>query len=328
MRPTSRVGDGRIWRSRSKSRPQRCRGAWRCDRPPWTSCSPRHRGNAPPPAQWLCRRKRVRPSSPSRGADWRQRWSAGGGCPRGAGRAGQGPGLRRGIGLTRGVRSAKSLPSGATTTMISTPVSAATIALLPSRVAPHAPTPPRLPCGPCCAGAGRNPGAAGLLRRQARRDRCSAGAEPPLDDVVHWRPQEVAPRMMCCEALARPAQAFARTRVIHTDPERSWLWLLRARPGAARGRRHGCLAAEWTNHVSHARSARRLRRLFAGFTLITPGFNHFKTRQWEALIESVDTGDQRSGYLGPPLVGHGQQPLMRAAIVERHSLPRRGACLS
>ena len=65
-----------------------------------------------------------------------------------------------------------------------------------------------------------------------------------------------------------------------------------------------------------------------GFALITRGFDHFEIRQGKALIERVDPGDQRSRHLSPPPVDHDEQPLMRAAIVECHSLPRRGTRLS
>ncbi len=59
----------------------------------------------------------------------------------------------------------------------------------------------------------------------------------------------------------------------------------------------------------------RLLLLFDGFTLITRGFDHFEIRQREALVERVDAGDQLRGHINPPMVGHGQNPLMRAAMV-------------
>jgi len=73
---------------------------------------------------------------------------------------------------------------------------------------------------------------------------------------------------------------------------------------------------------------RLLLWLFGGVTLITPCVDHFELRQEEALGERGDAGDQLRGHRHPSLAGHGPTPLMRAARVERHSLPRRGTRLA
>ena len=56
------------------------------------------------------------------------------------------------------------------------------------------------------------------------------------------------------------------------------------------------------------------------FALITPCFDNFELRKWEALVELFDPSDEIRGESNPLLLSHGKKSLMLAAILKSHTL--------
>jgi hypothetical protein len=57
----------------------------------------------------------------------------------------------------------------------------------------------------------------------------------------------------------------------------------------------------------------------AFFALITPCFGDFEIREWDALVELFDPGDELRGESNPLSLCNGKKLLMLAAILESHT---------
>jgi len=55
------------------------------------------------------------------------------------------------------------------------------------------------------------------------------------------------------------------------------------------------------------------------FALITPYFDNFELRKWEALVELFDPSDEFRGESNPLILSHGKKSLMLAAILKSHT---------
>src|SRR6266496_6136840 len=64
------------------------------------------------------------------------------------------------------------------------------------------------------------------------------------------------------------------------------------------------------------RGIRGLPWLLGGCTLITTCLDHFELRQWKALVERGDPGDELSGEGNPRLLCRDEEAVMLAAILQ------------
>jgi hypothetical protein len=53
--------------------------------------------------------------------------------------------------------------------------------------------------------------------------------------------------------------------------------------------------------------------------LITRCLDNFELREWEALVELFDAGDEIRGESNPPILCSDKKPLMLAAILKSHT---------
>jgi hypothetical protein len=75
-------------------------------------------------------------------------------------------------------------------------------------------------------------------------------------------------------------------------------------------------------HASHLLwGIRFIQWLPGGFTLITRRFSHYELREWKAVVELGDPGDELSGEGHPSLLCRDAEAVMLAAILQSHRRP-------